>query len=34
VKNVKGAEAVGMHALLFEAPEKLAVDLRRLGFAL
>ena len=34
VKNVKGAEAVGMHALLFETPEKLGDDLRRLGFAL
>lgn len=33
MKNVKGAEAVGMHALLFETPEKLAADLRGLGFA-
>jgi 2-haloacid dehalogenase len=34
MKNVRGAEAVGMHALLFETPEKLRVDLRRLGFDL
>jgi 2-haloacid dehalogenase len=34
MKNVKGAEAVGMHALLFETPEKLANDLRGLGFVL
>jgi HAD superfamily hydrolase (TIGR01509 family) len=34
LKNVKGAEAVGMHALLFETPEKLASDLRNLGFTL
>ena len=34
MKNVKGAEAVGMHALLFEMPEKLADDLRTLGFNL
>jgi len=34
MKNVKGAEAVGMHALLFEMPEKLVDDLRTLGFNL
>ena len=34
LKNVKGAEAVGMHALLFEGPQKLAEDLRGLGFSL
>ena len=33
-RNVRGAEAVGMHGLLFETPEKLAADLRALGFSL
>jgi 2-haloacid dehalogenase len=33
LKNVRGAEAAGMHALLFESPERLAEDLRGLGFA-
>ncbi len=31
-KNVAGAAAVGLHALHFTSPEKLADDLRRLGF--
>ena len=33
-RNVKGAEAVGMRGVLFETPEKLAADLRVLGFSL
>jgi 2-haloacid dehalogenase len=31
-KNVEGARAVGMHALRFESPERLADELRGLGF--
>ena len=31
-KNVRGAEATGMRGLLFESPDQLARDLRRLGF--
>jgi 2-haloacid dehalogenase len=31
-KNVQGAQAVGMHALQFSTPERLAQDLRELGF--
>jgi 2-haloacid dehalogenase len=31
-KNVAGAKAAGMHALLFESPERLRADLGRLGF--
>jgi 2-haloacid dehalogenase len=31
-KNVQGAHAVGMHALQFSTPERLAQDLRELGF--
>jgi len=32
-KNVAGARAVGMHAIRFVSPERLAADLRGLGFA-
>jgi 2-haloacid dehalogenase len=31
-KNVQGAQAIGMHALQFSTPERLAQDLRELGF--
>jgi 2-haloacid dehalogenase len=34
LKNVAGAAAVGMHALHFQSPERLAEDLRSLGFTL
>jgi 2-haloacid dehalogenase len=31
--NVEGAARVGMHALLFQSPERLAAELTRLGVA-
>jgi 2-haloacid dehalogenase len=31
--NVNGARAVGMHALHFQSPAELSIELRRLGFA-
>jgi FMN phosphatase YigB (HAD superfamily) len=33
VENVRGAEAAGLHAVVFTTPAQLQTDLDRLGFA-